>query len=38
MRRALDAYLLGIPLLGDYLEKALWQFDSSREHYEMGRF
>jgi hypothetical protein len=32
------AYLLGIPLLGDYLEEALSQLDYSCEDYEMGRF
>jgi hypothetical protein len=31
-------YLLGIPLLGDYLEEALSQLDYSCEDYEMGRF
>lgn len=32
------AYLLGIPLLGDYLEEALSQLGYSCEDYEMGRF
>ena len=30
-------YLLGIPLLGDYLEEALSQFGHSCDEYEMGR-
>lgn len=30
-------YLTGIPLLGDYLEEALAQFDRSCEEYEIGR-
>lgn len=31
------AYLLGIPLLSDYLEDALAQFGCSREDFETGR-
>ncbi|WEX90480.1 DUF3775 domain-containing protein [Sinorhizobium garamanticum] len=31
------AYLLGIPLLADYLEEALAQFGESCQDYEMGR-
>ncbi len=30
-------YLTGIPLLGDYLEEALSQFEFSCEEYEIGR-
>jgi hypothetical protein len=30
-------YLLGIPLLGDYLEEGLSQFDLSCEEFEIGR-
>ena len=30
-------YLTGIPLLGDYLEEGLSQFDCSCEEYEIGR-
>ena len=32
-----SGYLLGIPLLGDYLEEALSQLDYSCEDFEMGR-
>ncbi|WP_331375860.1 DUF3775 domain-containing protein [Sinorhizobium chiapasense] len=31
------AYLLGIPLLADYLEEAMAQFGESCQDYEMGR-
>jgi hypothetical protein len=30
-------YLLGMPLLGDFLEEGLSQFDESCEPYEIGR-
>lgn len=32
-----SGYLLGLPLLADYLEEALSQFGLSCEEYEMGR-